>query len=255
MKYHEKICLIDGDIILYSVAWGSEKEEFSWNVKYNIYQTVLNILSKTQTSNYIAYITGNNNFRKEIDLPRKYKANRKTEKPKWFKFVKETLINDLGFIVVDNIETDDAISICSTHIKNFIICTNDKDLMQISGEHYNFIADVFINVSKEEANRFFWSQMLTGDPADNVEGIRGLGPKGVYKMFKDVADYKQIVLEAYIKHYGEYKGIEYFYKHYILLKLLLDYPDFKVPDTRKMDITKPVEYYIGVPKINCFNNE
>jgi 5'-3' exonuclease len=255
MKYHEKVCLIDGDIILYNVAWGNEKEEFAWNVKYSVYQTILSILAKTQTSSYIAYITGSNNFRKQIDLPRRYKANRKTEKPKWFKFVKETLINELGFIVVDNIEADDAISLCSKSLEDFVICTIDKDLMQIPGQHYNFITDTFVNVTEQEAEKFFWTQMLTGDPIDNVEGIRGMGPKKVHKLFSQSENYRQIVFETYIKYYGEYKGIEYFYKHYVLLRLLAHYPNFEIPIPRVMDALKPVEYYIGVPKLNCFKNE
>lgn len=254
MKCHEKICLIDGDIILYNIALGSEKESFEWNIKYNIYYTLLSILTKNNTSSYIGYITGSNNFRKQIELPRKYKDNRKKEKPKWFKYVKKILIEELKFIETDYIETDDALSICSNKFENIVICTNDKDLLQIPGEHYNFITDTFKMMSKEESEKFFWTQMLTGDSVDNVQGIKGLGPVKAKKLLENVTDYKSKVLNIYIEIYGEYKGIEYFYKHYVLLKLLNDYQDFVIPKVNKLDNLKPVEYYIGVPKIQMFND-
>ncbi|MEM4710651.1 MAG: hypothetical protein QXL18_01755 [Candidatus Woesearchaeota archaeon] len=254
MKCHEKICLIDGDIILYNVAWGSEKETFEWNVKYNIYYTLLSILTKNNTTDYIGFITGLNNFRKQIELPRKYKANRKKEKPKWFNFVKKIMIEELKFIETNTIETDDALAICSNNLKNTIICTTDKDLFQIPGEHYNFITDKTIIISKEEAEKFFWMQMLTGDFTDNIEGIKGLGPVKAKKILNDVTDYKSKVLNVYIDNYGEYKGIEYFYKNYVLLKLLVEYENFTIPDVNKIDIKKPIEYYIGVPKLKMFKS-
>jgi 5'-3' exonuclease len=58
-----------------------------------------------------------------------------------------------------------------------IICTIDKDLDQIPGQHYNFVRKEKYNVSEDEGNRFFFYQLLVGDPTDGIKGVPGIGPK------------------------------------------------------------------------------
>jgi hypothetical protein len=51
--------------------------------------------------------------------------------------------------------------------------------------------------------------------------------------------FHEIVLDKYIHHYGEYEGVKNFYKNYILLKMLVEQPEF-VPQPTKVDYNKLV---------------
>jgi hypothetical protein len=65
--------------------------------------------------------------------------------------------------------------------------------------------------------------MITGDTADNIKGIVGKGISFADKLLlniNDEANIRNLVFEEYINHYGEYKGIELFYKNYKLLKII-----------------------------------
>ena len=84
--------------------------------------------------------------------------------------------------------------------------------------------------------------MITGDTADNIPGIEGIGKVGAEKLLKDVAvtSYPETVLKAYLLKYGERQGIERFYESYNLLKLVdsceeagLD--NTKIPEPKKVN--------------------
>jgi hypothetical protein len=72
-------------------------------------------------------------------------------------------------------EADDLLGINQT--KDTIICTIDKDLRQVPGQHYNFVKDEIFTVNLQEGLLWFYTQMLTGDASDNISGIRGIGLK------------------------------------------------------------------------------
>ena len=55
-----------------------------------------------------------------------------------------------------------------------IIVSDDKDLQTIAGYHYN--KGEVIEVSEQQALKNFYTQVLTGDTADNYKGCRGVGP-------------------------------------------------------------------------------
>jgi DNA polymerase-1 len=58
----------------------------------------------------------------------------------------------------------------------YIICSIDKDMMQIPGRHYNWNTQRRTMQTVNEANYFFYRQILTGDPGDGYTGIPGCGP-------------------------------------------------------------------------------
>ena len=65
-KYRNKetVALIDGDIILYSVAWSAEKDNDIYIVKHKCYSMISQILSAVGTPSYIGYLTPSVVFRK-----------------------------------------------------------------------------------------------------------------------------------------------------------------------------------------------
>jgi 5'-3' exonuclease len=65
-----------------------------------------------------------------------------------------------------------------------IIASVDKDLLQVPGKHYNFVKNELYDISPQEGLKKFWTQMLVGDVADNIFGIKGIGPKKAEKIFE-----------------------------------------------------------------------
>ena len=77
----------------------------------------------------------------------------------------------------DVLEGDDLMGIMSTEARGkYIICSIDKDMMQIPGRHYNWNTQRRTMQTANAANHFFYRQILTGDPGDGYTGIPGCGP-------------------------------------------------------------------------------
>jgi hypothetical protein len=55
-----------------------------------------------------------------------------------------------------------------------IICTIDKDLLQIPGRHYNFVKSEFKTISPVEGVFNFYWQCIMGDTSDNILGFDGI---------------------------------------------------------------------------------
>lgn len=107
----------------------------------------------------------------------------------------------------DNLEADDVLGILATHptlIKGEkIIVSGDKDLQQIPGLHISPREPGVFRVSSEYAERFFWTQVLTGDTSDNYTGIPGIGPKkadAILRKARPDEPLGELVIAAYRKH-------------------------------------------------------
>jgi DNA polymerase-1 len=87
---------------------------------------------------------------------------------------------------------------------NFVIASVDKDLDQIAGWHYNFVKKIGYNITPEEGMYRFYKQILTGDSADNIIGIRGVGPVTADKLLSEATD----EMEMYAICLEQYEGNE-----------------------------------------------
>lgn len=166
-------CLIDGDIVTYRAACSAIGEE-QWVALARADKTIQDILEETKSDSYIVYLTGSNNFRREIAPS--YKAHRPEERPEHWQAVREFLVTHHNGHIVDGYEADDALGIAQTTSGNTVICSIDKDLLQVPGIHYNFVKKEWKTVTHEEGIRALYTQSLVGDRSDNIEGIRGIGP-------------------------------------------------------------------------------
>ena len=87
-----------------------------------------------------------------------------------------------------------------------IIVSIDKDLLQLPGRHYNFVKDLFTNVSEEQGLRTFYLQLLTGDRSDNIPGLSGVGPKTAEKLLPEglhELEMYDIVRAKYEEHFPQ----------------------------------------------------
>ena len=132
---------------------------------------------------------GQASFRFEI-YP-EYKANRaKLHKPTHYKALRDYAVKHMGAVVADNVEADDMLTIRSNELGegNWVFITNDKDLRQTPGTHYDWSKKTTTEVDRETAMRSLYTQVLTGDSVDNIKGCPGIGPAKAAKALRDAAD-------------------------------------------------------------------
>ena len=198
--------LIDADIMLYRACWKHEGEEVE--LAYETIDAMFeHIFYVTKCLSYIGFLTGRDNFRKEIAVTKEYKGNRKDMPlPEHFDNVRQYLTKEWGCKVVDGIEADDALGICQTELDKTIICSIDKDLLQIEGLHYNWNNNEVSFVNQHDANRLVHKQTLMGDSTDNIVGIPRVGKVKAEKILSggEMEDsYEDICMNAYKEHFED----------------------------------------------------
>ena len=197
------LALLDADIVVYRVAFAAQ-EENEKVVLSRAAEFMEDLVMKPWVSDYKGFLTGSNNYRKEIAVTAPYKGNRVQERPVHYQLVRDYLTSAWGCEVIDGQEADDAIGIAAYSYGDddeaYIIMTIDKDLDMIRGWHYNFTKDMKYFVQEDDTMRTFYTQVLTGDRVDNIPGLKGIGPKKAEKILKDCSSEKDMyaaVLKAY----------------------------------------------------------
>ena len=194
--------LIDGDILVYRVAFASQ-EETEAIAKARMSAFVDELVTPSDISSIEGYLTGKGNYRNEIAVTATYKGNRKdVAKPVHYQFLRDYLEKEWGFLMITGQEADDAIGIKAYTMddNDYIIMTIDKDLDMIKGWHYNFVKKEKYFVKEEDTMRIFYKQVLTGDRTDNIEGLKGIGPVKAERILKECnteEEMYQAVLKAY----------------------------------------------------------
>ena len=187
-KLKPEALLIDGDILLYrfassnefKVQW-EEGQEVTKVVKpeeaqFDLAMFVQKMLEKTACLSEAIIFSGANNFRYTV-LP-SYKHNRVgLEKPALYHQLKAWVVEHFITKEKDTLEGDDVMGIMATaYPGRYKIATIDKDLKQIPGQHFDWNHDKQFTVTVEEADRWFYRQVLTGDPTDGYTGCPKMGP-------------------------------------------------------------------------------
>lgn len=181
--------LIDGDIILHRFGHANQTK-VTWEVGDEpsiavgdpdeaikaVEEFVDGLSTKFHGGEPIICFSGPRNFRYAV--LESYKWNRKNlEKPILFNVLKGHLWSNYVCLMQDTLEGDDLMGIMSTEARGkYIICSIDKDMLQIPGRHYNWNHQRRSVVTVNQGNYFFYRQILTGDPGDGYTGIPGCGP-------------------------------------------------------------------------------
>jgi hypothetical protein len=194
-----KAVLIDADIIAYRSAFVSEDKP-TWHAKGVAGDLISSILfdcfypaSYTLGEDVFLYLTGAGNFRYELATIKPYKGNRVgKEKPRHLSDVRDYLVSEWGAVVIEGQEADDAIATKATELGgNCVIVSVDKDFLQVPSTMYDFTKKKWTKVNKQQGNRFFYLQLLTGDVADNIPGVKGVGPKKAEKAYEGCTNEKE----------------------------------------------------------------
>lgn len=211
------LALIDGDILTYRIGFTTQEEE-EWVALARVNTYIDNILFDSNASDYIIYLTGDNNYRKHL-YP-EYKMNRVQARPKHYQAIRDYLVKHEQAEIQEDQEADDAMGIKQMAMAEkvyedgewltdyrSIICSIDKDLYQIPGRHYNFVNSKRVFVTPDEGLAFFYQQLLTGDRVDNIPGLPKVGPVKAKKILGDWVD-EATTQEKVIQAYRQYLSMD-----------------------------------------------
>lgn len=220
--------LIDADTLMYRVGFAKPPPDTPEHACARLDKSLegikamvsykIALSSMSDTGDTILFITSNfgkGRYRDQFNNESEYKANRgKGASPVFMEEMREHLLKNYATCDAPShlYEADDQLSwqgwyrYHTPSVREYIICGVDKDLNQIPGQHYDYGNGSHYFVSPMEANRFFFQQLLTGDIADGIPGIKGVGPVRAKNALRDGGnpdEWWDIVLDMYTKHYKE----------------------------------------------------
>lgn len=228
-----KIALIDADFLKYLVVY-KVKKDYDNNVAHihtnpvAIYtQEYLDrIFASFSAKGFIFCFSGSseNTFRTSVSFEKKYKGTREyvdtypnelQDKSEVVKYVRSRYPS----LLFKDLEADDVLSMLQD--EHTFIYSNDKDLLQIPGTHYDIKKAIFKEITQIEAFKFLMTQMVTGDSVDNISGLKAYGPIKTEKLLTNVGvkNLPFTVLLEYMKVHGLFNGIDCFVESWNLLKL------------------------------------
>ena len=204
--------LIDGDILTYRAAYSCEGKSLAdaEDMIDALIEDIMYEVAFDETSeSYEVFITGKGNFR--YDVQPTYKQNRSGKpKPEHLSDLRDYLVEAYHATISSGQEADDDITIRATQIgPDAVIASIDKDFLQVPCWHYNINKRTITQVKPEDGIKFFYTQILMGDAADNVIGLKGIGPVKAGKML-DWITTERALYDACVAAYGgdEEKVIE-----------------------------------------------
>ena len=217
--------LLDGDLLMFRAASLSEnetcwdEEEDIWTLecnhkqakeKFNAYVDFYR--RKLKGGKLVVAISDRANFRKLVYPD--YKGNRKTQrKPVGFRALLNWIMDEsVGHpwrpLCKPTLEADDLIGILHTRPDSHTIAvSDDKDFMQLPGTFARIgVGDrkmeVF-EITEEDADRFFYTQCISGDATDGYSGAKGFGFDTASKL---ITGYTAIELYEHELKAGKRKG-------------------------------------------------
>ena len=185
------LLLLDTDIFAYQATTSAETEIDMggdiWSLTMDMQQakdtfeaSVDRIKERLDTNDVLCCMSDHaGNFRKQVWPD--YKSNRrKSRKPVGYVAFCDWVRETYSTASRPMLEADDVMGIIASKPGNegkVTIVSDDKDMKTIPGRLYRPMSDELLEVTDEEADRYFLTQVLTGDTADGYKGVPGIGPK------------------------------------------------------------------------------
>ena len=216
-----------------------------------------------------------------------YKTNRKPGKriTRWDAFKNATeekdamkiqfsrLIEYLDFlpinvISIDRIEADDTIAYIAHTLldEDVTIMSADQDFLQLVNERITvwspikkkfYTPRMVMDDYGVPAHNFLMYKVLMGDKSDNIEGVKGLGPKKLPKIVPDLLTHNTLDLDFILEHAD--KGEEPMHKRIVesatqlqLNEELMDLKNPPISGELKLQITRLIEAPINLLSRNNF---
>ena len=225
--------LIDGDMLVYRVGFAcdEEPEKIAIQTMANYISEIISDLSEHYNDHKL-YLTGSSNFRNEVAVSQPYKGSRQARKPVHKNLLREYMLDAWKAELSDNMEADDCIAIKSTELEHkSIICSLDKDFLQIPTKIYDYTKKVMKEVDERSATEWLYRQSLMGDRVDNIAGVRGIGPKKAEKALADWTTERELYDKCLELYEDNELSADRLYENLQLLYLLRSSDDkYRIPD-------------------------
>jgi 5'-3' exonuclease len=222
------------------------------------------VVNLVQPTRVICVFDGEGNTTSRKNLYSDYKANRKLKRvTNWSSFdnleeesasLSQQMLRlidylkclPISIITRDKLEADDIIGYLAPKFNSTIIMSADQDFLQLCSDKvqvYSPIKKKFYGPKEVFDEYGLWPQnfvnykVLMGDSSDNVPGVKGLGPKKLYKLFPELTEDRQIPLKEIIqKGYdnseinGLYGNVYLFRKQLEINEKLMSLANSNIPD-------------------------
>lgn len=123
---------------------------------------------------YEIYLTADgrsHNFRDRLATILPYKGHR-GERPVRLPFVRNVLRDDWSAKDVLGMEADDMLTVrLAQDPDSVILVHDDKDILQVAGDHFNLRTKTMRTIEEQEGNRLLYAQIVSGDASDNIPGL------------------------------------------------------------------------------------
>lgn len=236
---------IDADSMVYAYGFAYEGQPLPFAKKAIADQ--VQRLTEDAGADYVKlFLGGVGNFRDEIAVTYPYKGTRTSKRPTHYAALRDYLYDTFDTTMCDGFEADDAVSLLlwEEHLRsrekggcNLVVASGDKDVRNTPGHHMHIKTRDITYIPAEDADRNFYTQLLTGDSVDNIRGLptcskitkelyglhaaslMGCGSKSAEKILKDVpfgSLYERV--ESVYLSWGEQQG----YCKEEILKYLLE---------------------------------
>lgn len=219
-KEKEPVLIVDGDILNFTIGRATEDisdfgdqvcKSFSEEDAIRLLDQGIDSIAKQcgyDRKNIIYSISDDKNFRKRF-FPT-YKGNRKeVVKPLGLKFIREHLKKNAekyNLFMIEELEADDCMGIAGTSGDESIsIYSQDKDLRTIPVRQWDFKKKKFWKPTYEQAMKWLYTQVLTGDVTDGYTGCPKIGMLKATKALQDCSNDLELVRETYVRYYIAYK--------------------------------------------------
>lgn len=200
----KRIALIDADGILYAAALSGETScdgtqlqllDISY-VYRDCIARIRKLVEEVGADDAFIILSDRRNFR--YDIFPEYKANRQGgPRPLMLDELRGLIVEDAPYKtwLIEGLEADDVCGIAAGTLmragRETIICSPDKDLLQIPGKVYGPRLNTktagrlqIVTVTEEEGDTFHIRQTLTGDTVDGYKGCPGVGPVKARKLLE-----------------------------------------------------------------------
>lgn len=259
-----KLFLIDGTALIYRAYFAFIRNPLinskgvNTSAIYGVINSFLKIIDEHQPEYVmVSFDRKEKTFRHEMD--ESYKANRPPTPDDLIQQIEPVKqffqLIDIPEISLAGYEADDVLGTFAEHFKNeadVYIVSGDKDFAQMVQPHI-YLLDPFKDSVLDEAgikdkyginaSQFIDYLAIVGDTADNIPGVKGIGPKGAEKLLTEFKD-----LDEIYQNLDSQKGAT--------LKKLTESKDsaYHSFELAKINTSVPVE----IPKITefvcCLNN-
>lgn len=218
-------CHIDGDMLAYQCG-GNDDTDVATSRR--ILKSKIDLFRDASgAEGVLLHLTASGSTkgdRAAIAYTKPYQGQRKGHRPKNWQYLRDYMAEGLAGPVKQwfDREADDGFGFISMNCPLDVIATRDKDMRMLPGWHLNWDTYELVKVEpgqfaleaggKLYGHKWFWTQMLWGDAADNIPGLpkhpdfpRGVGEVAASKLLAFAHDddsAAHAVAQAYKAHYG-----------------------------------------------------